>query len=523
MSIRGLGTRAKCTGLPALLLFLLLLCIPAFAPGWPHVVDAVTGAPVEQARLEPLDPVLRAWLEPLYGPLHAFSALPLWRLLSWLVWLAAGIFLFRFVRRLRNGEGWKAALGRETLCLTGVYAPVAAVPKILYVCGLLPLKVERLLTPVGLPLAVCGTILVIRLWRDRRNPRRILLGVRTVAGMIGVIGWILLGLLAVAYDLLPGLFQTGDRLVPPPGLVVADVHAHFQDRDTHAHFSGPDYLALFSRHGIGIAAATDHNRFDLDPSEATIPTLRRAIRDRGLPLTLIPGEEFSTPASHLVLLGTRRRYAHRDYQLPGFDDLQKTPPTYGIDYPRLIADVHRDGGYVVAAHWWRPDSHSWIDWEQLAKWGVDGFEIASGADRAPASLVDAWRRRGVLLFSGSDFHGWRKSLYGWNLVDASTVNPEGKPLPDLDPYVVVERMFRSRGVRPVVANAYDPAVPAWLEPPAGAWHYVSGLRPSGRVAWAGVAILTWLLIRASRGRKKRTDVHAERASCVDTPEPGIRG
>jgi hypothetical protein len=32
-----------------------------------------------------------------------------------------------------------------------------------------------------------------------------------------------------------------------------------------------------------------------------------------------------------------------------------------------------------------------------------------------------------------------------------------------------------------------------------------------------------LLIRASRGRKKRTDVHAERASCVDTPEPGIRG
>jgi hypothetical protein len=281
---------------------------------------------------------------------------------------------------------------------------------------------------------------------------------------------------------------------------VADFHAHFQDHDTHAHLDGPGYLALFSRHGIDIAAATDHNRFDVDRDAATLPTLQRAIRERGLPLVLIPGEEFCTPVVHLVLLGTRRLYRPADYHLADFNALEGVPPTFGFDFRRLIDDVHRDGGHVVVAHWWRPDSPSRVDWKLLAECGADGFEIASGADRTPSDLVEAWRGRGLLLLSGSDFHGWRKSLYGWNLVDRSTVNPAGGPLSGLDPLDVADRIFASRAIRPVVAAAYDPVVPAWLEPPSGAWRYVSGLRPAGRLSWAVALILAWMAYRVVRRR-----------------------
>ena len=98
--------------------------------------------------------------------------------------------------------------------------------------------------------------------------------------------------------------------------------------------------------------------------------------------------------------------------------------------------------------------------------------------------------RGILVFTMPEGDPETEKV---GTTDLTAFNPEGRPVSDLDPAEVIERMFAEPlSIHPVGIDLYDAAVPFWLEPPVGTWHYFRCLRPTGRVAWLGWVMLVWI-------------------------------
>ncbi|GEM_PF-5846880 len=472
----------------------------ALVPATPEVVDLVTGEPVAGARLEPIDPTLRLFLEPLYGPLHAIAGLPDQRIASWFVWIALLVLAVRLARRKRAGE-LRAKWLSEIALVPGYYLLYAAVALPLIWLGVLP---KRLLAVflAAVPGALYTVVLLLLLARSTARGRGLRIAVDFGVRSIGILGFLGLAYLAFTF-VAPGRIATGRRLIPPSGTVSMDLHAHAQTSQD-AVVGAEGRLDFFAKHRVSLSAVTEHGCFDdpEPPETVSYSFLARRARERNLGMLLLPGEEFTTHALHLVLLGIRRTFPAGPYRLSS----EKTePPFFGYDFPRLIADVHREGGYVIVAHWWSHRQWDRVDWRHLVGWGVDGFEITSGPEVAPPELIAEWRRTGKLLVSASDFHGWHPSLYSWNLVDGSVLGQ--------DPWDAVHRLFRDRRIRVAGALGYDPEVPAPLEPPAGLWRYFRRLPLPNRIAWLVAATAAWL---AAWGwsRRRRTPPRS-------TPNPAV--
>lgn len=462
--------------------FLALLLLGALGPPPERIFDAVEDRPTVDVRLRAIDPGLRQALEPLYGPVHLLSAQSTAGLLAWVLWTMSGLFLARLALRSRS-EGFRAALVKEGAALPGLYLALAALPIALTWLELIPKSTRRLLTPVGLPLAVYLPWLLAATVRAARRGEGIRRAAfRVTSSFLGTAGWACLPFLAAAYlfHLLPGAIRAGERLDAPASAVVFDIHAHGRrSRDTLL----DDFrrAELFRLHGLRLSALTDHNAFE--PAAEPL---------------LLPGQEFTTHALHLLLLGIRRAYKPSDYEIPGTRDRRHLPPDYGYDYRRLIDDVHRDGGFVVVAHWASLRQRTRVPWRRLVELGVDGFEIVSDTDRVPPELVRQWKQAGMKLFSGSDFHGWRTSVYGWNLVAEDVVNPDKKDLRELDPRDLVRRIFAAGEIRVLTTTSL---APPWLAPPLEAWRYARSLSPLGRVSWAALALAIWGVGRLTLSRR----------------------
>ncbi len=475
---------------------LLAIAVPVLVlVTWPFVkpfeiVDAVTGLPIEGCALRPLDTWYQLATEPFSGPLLFFSAWSWKRILCGVGWLIALCFLRRACER-----GSLSSMRRVLACAgrtLGALVPLSVVPVILYWCGRIGKSWTRNLC-IALPLCLLLVHLLLR-WRilrkrDPEAPLRVL--VRPLNELLGDLGWVGLLLLVFMYAPLR-VHRAGHRLVAPQGFLVADLHSH-SDTTKDALMDGDRRLELFAAHGIDLTAVSEHGYyFSPGPDRPDFFSLRKEVKRRGYPMQVLPAQEFTTHALHLVILGGRKSYNRSDYRLPDCDALFSTPPTYGYDFARLIADVHQDGAFSVVSHWWMPFTWYQVDWRLLIEYGVDGFEITNGAERAPSELIGAWRDKGLKLFAANDFHYVRKSLYAWNLVPEKTVNPRGANLPDVDPHKIVQRMFSKPAHRPVAVRLHDDRVPVWLEPPFGLVRYFRSLEWHRRLSWILWIALYWL-------------------------------
>ena len=173
------------------------------------------------------------------------------------------------------------------------------------------------------------------------------------------------------------------------------------------------------------------------------------------------------------------------------------PPNYGYDLKRLIDDVHQAGGYVIVAHWWTLTTYRKVKWQTLIDYGVDGFEIYSGATLAPRQLIEAWQRQGMILLAGSDFHGWRKRVYVWNLLEADRVQAANKSLNDIEPYEAVDNIFNDAEIIPISeikpTTNTDQPLSEYLRPPILLWNYFVQLEFPQRLVWIGFLFL-WLTL-----------------------------
>jgi len=478
-----------------LIAFLGMLLVTLVVPFRRDVIDLRTQQGVPGLRLEPIAPLFQALTEPLYGPVHAFSRLPLGRMLSLLLWVAGIAFVRRLRGSLRQGGGLRR-IASDVGFLIGAYVPLALLPVLAFWSHLIGKREMTRLTPLGLPLAAFVLTVAVLLFRPSSKGRRFRLFFATGRAFLGISGMVAVALMILVFVLPRNVDDAGERLVAPDTFTVADLHAHGEEGD--ALMDGPARLALFHQHGFGIIAVTEHNYFDTYENDMPFRRLRRIVQEQSLDMAVLPGEEFTTRAIHLLLLGTQRNYRPSTYRLPDFARQQSTPPTYGYDLGRLIRDVHRDGGYVVVAHWWMIWTWYKVDWRLLVDLGVDGFEVSNGADWAPRPLVDLWKQGGLRLFSGADFHGWHKSVYTWNLIDRASINPEGKPLAELDPRELVRLIFERGIVTPVALDTHDPKWPVLLDPPLQVWRYFTGLRLPNRLVWGLTALILWVLAEARR-------------------------
>jgi hypothetical protein len=336
---------------------------------------------------------------------------------------------------------------------------------------------------------------------------------RSVHTLLGDLGLVALPVLAYLYAA-PFADRAGLRLEPPPGWVSFDLHAH-SDTSRDAWMGGAERLALFARHGVRLTGVSEHGYFHAPKRGGPDFLSMRAEAERlNLDLQVLPAQEFTTSELHLLIVGGHDSYARRTYRTP-----PSSPASAGrsFDFQRLIADVHRDGGYCVVAHWWMPFTWGRIDWRTLIDWGVDGFEITNGAELAPKQLVEAWRAAGLRLFATNDFHYVRKSLYSWNLIPEATINPRSLPWRELKPYAAVERIFSAPDRRLAVVDLAIDA-PAWIQPPLLLLRYLRGLAMHQRISWAVWSLVVVSIVAACRRRARRRSVLVAKVPVIQAPE-----
>ncbi len=480
---------------------LLLLIVSAGFKRPPVVRDAATGDVVEGARLERLPGESWTPLESFTSLITEFlSRLPEKGLLALVVWIPTTVFLYRFIRyfrkrRQRDGSpGLVRGALDDLLVSVGFYLPLAIFPLPFHWLDMLESEHRRILTPVGLPLTVFLLVAAFVLTRKQYDFGERLRRLRGVGvRFIGALGAVLILIAAIAFSF-HGVHGKSLRLVPPPGKLVADLHAHSSIRKD-ARIDAPERLAIFARHGFDLTVATEHNFFiRRKETDHDYYTMMGLVNEMGTEMRVLPGQEFTTHAFHAVIIGVEETLRPKQYRLENSRERVAVPPTYGYDIPGMIRDVHDRGGHVIVSHWWTLSTYHKVDWELLVEYGVDGFEIFAGADWAPQHLIDSWRDAGMILTCASDFHSYRKSINCWNLIDEDSVEPPEGSLDELNGTTIARRMMNGRRIRPVVASPDFRSVPVLLIPPAMLWHWLRTLTLLDRLVWILVAFGVWAAV-----------------------------
>lgn len=127
------------------------------------------------------------------------------------------------------------------------------------------------------------------------------------------------------------------------------------------------------------------------------------------PYFSLEGEELSLFKTHLVVLGVHERVDNRPFD----SDPAKIVP--------CVKEMRRRGYVVIASlpEYWK---HHWNGSVQdFWGWGVDGFEILTGAPQAldfPSDkrrfIINECRRRGLFIVGASDTHGFGYATAVWN-------------------------------------------------------------------------------------------------------------
>jgi hypothetical protein len=152
----------------------------------------------------------------------------------------------------------------------------------------------------------------------------------------------------------------------------APVRGNILELDSHVHaFPGDGSLPRWelqreaARRGLDAIVITNHNQTLAGRFGALL---------RGSDVLVIPGEEVTTPAFHLIAAGVRQTI---DWRLP---------------LREMVAEIHRQGGVAIAAH---PGDMSWLPRDPDLLRTLDGAETA----HAMMHVVDGARAEIAAFFA----------------------------------------------------------------------------------------------------------------------------
>jgi len=404
---------------------------------------------------------------------------------AWLLFLTLVVALSRHLSQLpidaRTGMHVQGvALGFPAW--GALIEPVGALGHIL--AGAPDMRVAIVSTLIWIVLAALATILVMRF------PRR--KGLRVIAGCI------LLYLLYMCFVLLVPL-PDWDLKVDNPNLIVADLHSH--SLNSHDGLVTPVHsLHIHQNHGFNIVGFTEHG----NPVGAAAAASFGG--HRGLPAA-IPGIEVQTPSgAFLLAMGLK----------PGKPIL--TVLHSHADTLRFIRQTHDIHHGVVIALYWRLTP---AKVHQLARDGVDGFEIANAGHPAMSSplrqaLLAMQKTHGLVLIASSDWHGWGGFFHTWTLIrpQASEIGSSRA-----DTVLNVLRRHDYRHIIPVVANPMGtPSLArAVFAPFAETLRYARELSPLRLASWWAWVMILFVASRALERRRldpRRFFISASMATCA---------
>ncbi len=150
--------------------------------------------------------------------------------------------------------------------------------------------------------------------------------------------------------------------------ILIDFHVHTTMSD--GHLTPGQRVQWYIEQGIDAAVFTDHHH----PYGAL--KAREYVEKHGLDFTVLIGQEFTDDPEglHLNLFGPEEAIIPDNYYYEGFLNPQ------GLNVSQAINFTKELGGYVIVNHYDRNASAP-FSYEQLVKWGVDGFEIGDGEEK----------------------------------------------------------------------------------------------------------------------------------------------
>ncbi|MBI4376513.1 MAG: hypothetical protein HY549_08695, partial [Elusimicrobia bacterium] len=257
-----------------------------------------------------------------------------------------------------------------------------------------------------------------------------------------------------------------------PELLAFDFHSHSSvSWDGRSHFSPEKNARWHERMGYGAGFLTDHGR------EAGALMRARA----GDYATLV-GREMGLEGLHIVLLGSSPSLDPDAY--PGPEGLR-----------RFIERSERDHGVLTILalpEYWKK---AWDRLDELADWGVDGFEILNAFPKSLDMGVDERRRvielcrsRGLIMAGASDNHGWGSAACAWNVIRLPGWRGWGSAERERRLLAALKRE-RFRAVSVLGRDRVETSRGLWVltDPPKAIWRMLRG--------WSGfqcLVALSWL-------------------------------
>jgi hypothetical protein len=250
------------------------------------------------------------------------------------------------------------------------------------------------------------------------------------------------------------------KLAVPPGNTVVDLHSH----TWYSHDGGaaPRQSMYYHRRlGFDTFFDTEHNHtngFSRFPAAAQMKTV-------------YPGMQMSTTEHISLLILADQPFDGNDFR--------------DCTVAELVERAHRRGFVVICPHWWKWHRFSW---EELARRGVDGFEIANAGYRKFTAaerndLVRFCTENNLLMIGTTDWHGWGYSADVWTVLPA----PAGDA-------TALFAALRARGPsRVLVLTRPEIRTPLryLFEPFFGMYYYFTGMSGLQALSW-----IVWILIAA---------------------------
>ena len=201
---------------------------------------------------------------------------------------------------------------------------------------------------------------------------------------------------------------------------------------------------------------------------------------------VIAGEEINFKGSHINALGIKKDIDRNRYK----------------NLADLVKAVHQQKGVVIVPHFWGKRKPP-LSLKELAKSGVDGFEIAGNSSRPlkpelKGEIINLCREKNLLMVGGTNWHGWGSFCNIWTGFKIDNHQKSNKK--------IILNALRKREVSKFRVITYQKKFYTkshyFFEPFIGTFSYLCSLNNWQRISWFFWIFIICFLLRLIKDKRQ---------------------